>query len=233
MSKYQWNKDEIEKAVSESFSYRETLRKLNIPLSGNNANTLKKKIEDYQISTAHFTFHAKQLKTKKPVEAYLSKNTHITSAKLKEKLYNSGLKENKCEICGSEYWLGKRLICQLHHINGDNTDNRLENLQILCPNCHSQTDNYCGQANVKEKEKYYCQDCGREIKCKNSVYCLSCAAKRRKKFEISKEELCRVLKETGNRNRASKHFGVSEKTIRKWCARFGLPDKASDLKKIL
>ena len=233
MSKYTWNKEEIKKAVNDSFSYREVLRKLNVPTSGNNATTLKRKIKEYNIDTAHFTFHSKQLKTKKPVEAYLSKNTHITSSKLKEKLFSSGLKENKCEMCGADSWLGKRLICQLHHINGDNTDNRLENLQILCPNCHSQTDNYCGQANVREKVKYYCQECGREIKGKNSTYCLSCAAKRRKKIKITKEELIRVLKETGNRLQASKYFGVSETTIRKWCKRFDLPKKSIDLKKIL
>ena len=233
MSKYIWDEIEIRKAVNESSSYCEVLRKLNIPTSGNNGATLKRKIEEYNISTAHFTFHPKQLKTKKPVEAYLSENTHITSSKLKEKLFSSGLKENKCEMCGADSWLGKRLICQLHHINGDNTDNRLENLQILCPNCHSQTDNYCGQANIKEKEVHYCQDCGRELKCKNSVYCLSCASKRRKKIDVTKEELLRVLKETGNRLQASKYFGVSETTIRKWCKRFGLPEKSKDLKKLL
>ena len=233
MSKYIWDEIEIRKAVNESSSYREVLRKLNIPTSGNNGATLKRRIKEYGISTAHFTFHPKQLKTKKPVEAYLSENTHITSSKLKEKLFSSGLKENKCEICGADTWLGKRLICQLHHINGDNTDNRLENLQILCPNCHSQTDSYCGQANAKEKEVHYCQDCGRELKSKNSVYCLSCASKRKKKIEVTKEELLRVLKETGNRLQASKHFGVSETTIRKWCKRFDLPEKSKDLKKLL
>ena len=233
MSKYIWDEIEIRKAVNESSSYREVLRKLNIPTSGNNAATLKRKIKEYGISTAHFTFHSKRLKARKPVEVYLSKNTHIASSKLKEKLISSGLKENKCELCGLDSWFGKRLVCQLHHINGDNTDNRIENLQILCPNCHSQTDNYCGQANAQEKVKYYCQDCGREIKSKNSKYCLSCAAKRKKKVDVTKEELVRVLKETGNRLQASKVFGVSESTIRKWCKRFDLPSKAKDLKKIL
>jgi len=233
MSKYIWDENEIRKAVNESFSYREVLRKLNISTNGYNAETLKRKIEEYNISVTHFTFRPKQLSTKKPIEVYLSENTHIASSKLKERLIKAGLKENKCEICGAESWLGKRLICQLHHINGDNTDNRLENLQILCPNCHSQTDNYCGQANTKEKEVHYCQECGRELKCKDSIYCLSCAAKRRKKVDITKEELLQALKVTGNRLQASKYFGVSESTIRKWCKRFGLPDKSKDLKKLL
>lgn len=233
MSKYTWDEAELRKAVSESFSYREVLRNLNIPTSGNNASTLKRKIREYNLSTAHFTFHPKQLKPKKPVETYLTENTHIASSKLKEKLFKSGLKENKCEICGLDTWLGRRLICQIHHINGDNTDNRLENLQILCPNCHSQTDNYCGHANTQNEEKHYCLECGRELKTKGPIYCLSCASKKRRKVDITKEKLLEVLKETGNRVQAAKYFGVSETTIRKWCNRFGLPAKAKDLKDLL
>lgn len=232
MKRYNWDETELKKAISESYSYSEVLRKLNIPVSGNNSTTLKRKIEEYGISTDHFTFRPKQIKQKQPVEVYLSENTHIATSKLKNKLIKSGLKENKCEICGISSWLGKRLICQLHHINGNNTDNRLENLQILCPNCHSQTDNYCGLANGEEKEKHYCLDCGRELKTKNAIYCLQCSSKRKRKIDITKEELIKVLKETGNRTQASKYFGVSEATIRKWCKRFGLPSKAKDLKKI-
>ena len=232
MSKYNWDEAKLRAAVSESFSYREVLRKLNIPTTGNNSSTLKRKILKFNISTTHFTFHPKHVKDKKPVEDYLSKGTHITSSKLKKRLYKAGLKENKCEICGATTWLGKPLICQIHHINGDNTDNRLENLQILCPNCHSQTDNYCGLANGEEKEKHYCLDCGRELKTKNAIYCLQCSSKRRRKIDVTKEELIKVLKETGNRTQASKYFGVSEATIRKWCKRFDLPSKAKDLKKI-
>ena len=59
------------------------------------------------------------------------------------------MKENKCEVCGITEWQGAPIICELHHINGDTTDNRIENLQILCPNCHSQTDNF-RRRNVKK-----------------------------------------------------------------------------------
>ena len=74
--------------------------------------------------------------------------------KIKGKLIREGLKENKCEICGLiNEWNGKPLVLQLHHINGNHTDNRLENLQILCPNCHSQTDTYCGSNIVVHNKK--------------------------------------------------------------------------------
>jgi len=64
---------------------------------------------------------------------------------LKERLIKLGLKENRCEICGIAEWLGRPLNLPLHHVNGDGGDNRLENLQLLCPNCHSQTANFAGR----------------------------------------------------------------------------------------
>jgi DNA-binding CsgD family transcriptional regulator len=69
---------------------------------------------------------------------------------LKNRLINEGLKENRCEICGIAEWLGKPLSIELHHVNGNGTDNRLENLQLLCGNCHSQTDNWGGRG-IRQK----------------------------------------------------------------------------------
>jgi len=64
---------------------------------------------------------------------------------LKRRLIAAGLKQNACELCGISRWRDKPLALALHHVNGDGTDNRLENLQILCPNCHVQTENFAGR----------------------------------------------------------------------------------------
>ncbi len=64
---------------------------------------------------------------------------------IKRRLISEGLKKNICEECGIDSYNDKPLTMQLHHKNGKNKDNRLENLQILCPNCHSQTENYAGK----------------------------------------------------------------------------------------
>jgi len=80
-----------------------------------------------------------------PLEKILTKDSEYNRTKLKERLVKEGLKECKCERCGITEWLGKPISLQLHHINGIHNDNRLENLQLLCPNCHSQTDNFASK----------------------------------------------------------------------------------------
>lgn len=73
----------------------------------------------------------------KPASYYFD-NTHpIKSFLLKEKLFRDGLKEKKCEICGVSMWQGIELPLELHYKNGKHNDNSFDNLQILCPNCHS------------------------------------------------------------------------------------------------
>jgi hypothetical protein len=64
---------------------------------------------------------------------------------LKTYLFDLGLKENRCEVCGIADWLGAPLTMALHHVNGDSRDNRLENLQLLRTTCHSQTENFAGR----------------------------------------------------------------------------------------
>lgn len=113
----------------------------------------------------------KQKQANRKPQGYWNKDNIFTEescfqrSKLKDKLIEFGLKENKCEICGSIQWLEQPIPLQIHHINGINNDNRVENLQILCPNCHALTDNYCGKniapsnftksiSKTKSKEQY-------------------------------------------------------------------------------
>jgi len=68
---------------------------------------------------------------------------------IKTRLLAAGLKEDRCERCGISVWHGRPLPMELHHVNGDGKDNRLENLELLCANCHSQTENWGGKAKVR------------------------------------------------------------------------------------
>lgn len=73
---------------------------------------------------------------------------------LKKRLLEKGIKKNECEICGINEWMGKDLVCELDHIDGDSQNHRLENLRIICPNCHSQTETHSSRNNSKRNNKY-------------------------------------------------------------------------------
>jgi DNA-binding CsgD family transcriptional regulator len=82
-----------------------------------------------------------------PLTELLVDGVHRGRHNLKIRLVRSGVKRNECETCGLSQWRGRPLNVALHHVNGDRHDNRLENLRLLCPNCHSQTDNFAGRKN--------------------------------------------------------------------------------------
>lgn len=85
-----------------------------------------------------------------PLEQLLSRPRQ--RGHLKRRLIKLGLKEDRCELCGLSRWRGAPLSLALHHVNGDGQDNRLENLQLVCPNCHSQTENFAGRNVRRIKE---------------------------------------------------------------------------------
>jgi DNA-binding NarL/FixJ family response regulator len=87
-----------------------------------------------------------------PIEELLVSGRKTQRGHLKLRLFAAGLKENRCERCGINEWMGEPLNMALHHINGDGRDNRLENLQMLCGNCHSQTPNWGGRNGHRRRQ---------------------------------------------------------------------------------
>jgi hypothetical protein len=87
----------------------------------------------------------KQSSYRKSAGEFLRKGSLISSHKLKLKLLRDGLKELRCERCGRVKWMGEPIPVELHHVNGNRFDNRFDNLQLLCPNCHALTDNHAGR----------------------------------------------------------------------------------------
>ena len=143
-NKKKWTKEQLFEAVKTSTSIRQVLGKLGLVEAGGNYDQIKKWIKLFEIDNSHFTGRGWN-KTSKNLKRYnillediLKDNTPFQSFKLKNKLFNAGLKEKKCELCGwCKTSIDGRIPLELDHINGKKTDNRIENLRVLCPNCHS------------------------------------------------------------------------------------------------
>lgn len=138
----------LEKLVESSTSIRQVLNKLNIKPAGGNYRTIKNYISEYKISTSHFKGQGwskgNKIGPKKPIEFYF-KNKFVQSFKLKKRLLAEGLFNHKCSSCKKTKWLNKKIPLELHHKDGDNSNNEFSNLDLLCPNCHALTDNYRGK----------------------------------------------------------------------------------------
>jgi len=162
MKRHNVSDEAFKEAVSKSKSYSEVCRTLGIPDKGGNLRVARNRIERLGLDISHFTgqlwskgLHAgdhPSIKARDIYDYLVLDGPRIHTNTLKHKLYRAGLKHPVCECCGISEWNGKPITCQLHHINGNWRDNRLENLQILCPNCHSQTDNYSGKKNHDDKQ---------------------------------------------------------------------------------
>jgi len=251
--KYKTTKEELEKIVLNSLSIADVCRELNIVPVGGNYKTVKSKILLWNIDISHFTGQGwnvgkkyKQVKRNIPlIEILIENSTYTSNLQIKNRLFIEGYKEKKCDKCGLIKWLGEEISLELHHKNGNNLDHRIENIEILCPNCHSQTDHFRG-GNIKSaknklkkqefddfkdfkfdetvyekdkttgiKKKINFCSCGVKIN-RNSKQCMSCKHINNRKVE--RPELSVLLddiKKIGYRGTGEK-YGVSDNAIRKW-----------------
>jgi hypothetical protein len=139
-----WSDDDLRAAVAASPGYAATLRALGLIPAGGNYDRLQRRIRELGIDTSHFTGQGWNKGGKfvprpaRPLEEVLVAGQWTASHNLKERLLRAGLKKAECELCG---WAQRapdgRIPIELDHMNGDKNDNRLVNLRILCPNCHS------------------------------------------------------------------------------------------------
>jgi len=212
-----WQKENLSKIIVESVNHTDVLIKMSLIPHGCNFKTLNKYIKKYNIDISHFDSFYKRSKFGKKEKTKLSdvliENSNYDRGELKRRLFEENLKKRRCELCGQdENWNGRKMSLILDHINGVNNDNRIENLQIICPNCNSTLDTFAGR-NIESK-KPKCS-CGNVISYK-SKKCRNCQDRDRRKIERpDKEDLLKQV-ESSNYTEVGKKYGVSRSTIRRW-----------------
>ncbi len=150
-----WTEEDLEEAVECSRNLTETIKRLGLRAAGGNFRSVREWIEKLQLDTSHFETQAEVAKRtiaqymkdgKVPLEEILVENSDYSRYHLKRRLYEEGLKEPICEICGQdEVWCGRKMSLILDHINGIWNDHRLENLRIICPNCGATLETHCAR----------------------------------------------------------------------------------------
>lgn len=213
------------KIVKESIFYNEVARKVGYKCT-TNYRVIKKRIKKLELDVSHFKngVHARSPREKKPLKDICIENSIYNTNSLKKRLFKELKWEHKCSYCKLTEWKHimtdkiEPIPLQLDHINGNNKDHRLENLRLLCPTCHANTDTYAGR-NVKWiKIENKCMDCESKIHAQ-SMRCISCDRKSRNNRKVKNRPSLEQLEEdleTLPMTKVGIKYGVSDNCIRKW-----------------
>lgn len=232
----QYNDEEFINIWNNSTSMKDFALKLGYSsYSGDAAQNIRKRVSKLNLSDEHFI-------QKRPIKRNEKDIFVLNSTAGQTVLRRWYLKGNytpyKCAICGQEpFWNGKELSLTLDHINGNNHDDRLENLRWVCPNCDRQLDTF-GAKNISQEKlskKNYCIDCGKEITLK-SCRCIKCESKNRSKKSIENiidRETLKNLIRTTSFEEIARQFGyTSGNAVKNWCDYYNLPRLKKDIKAI-
>lgn len=234
--KHSYTLEEFKSSVLNSTSIAQSLLKLGLSPKGGNYRVFKKFQTMYNVDISHFTG-----------QGYLKGKTHnynttslseilvngydYNSNKLRKRLIAEGIKEHKCECCGLTEWMGDLIPLELDHVDGNHFNNTIENLKVLCPNCHAKTPTYRGKNKKnknsqsvknkiqlqKNKKIYNCSSCGIQLSSKSKTgFCNNCYKKTQRKVERpDKDKLLKEISESSYLA-VGKKYGVSDNCIRKW-----------------
>lgn len=261
------NDKEFEKLVIKVLPYSNSLNNIctKLGLRGVEGyyDKIRKIITKYNLDTSHFgTLNVNSNFKELSDEEFFTNGVKRNGKSIVKRLIDHCYKSYCCENpeCSISEWHGKALTLQCHHINGNHYDNRIENLLILCPNCHSQTDTYgigtrkyikksepkfltkkdnidledFNIVQIKDIQKKYCYICGKELNENSKKYCSHKCAQ---KGSMSKLPEINILiedfKKYGSFVQIAKQYGVSDKCISKRFKKNGIPHKSKELKEYI
>ena len=241
------NIEDIKYLINNKTPISEIARKYNVKYETLTSNLKKINIE---YTTNQHRKDLPHYESRKSAMYYIENNLPIAAPILRKKLIEEGIKENKCENqeCGITEWHGKFLPLELHHINGNHYDNRLENIILLCSNCHAQIHGYNQYVvekknkivnerkskivnkrktnSIKKIETCLCPVCKKEFvkKKKTQKYCSQeCLHQAQRTNNITKEEIIKYFKEKGSFVSVAKMYNITDTALKKWCKKYGLP----------
>lgn len=222
------SKKEFQDIINKSNSFVDVLKHFGLdPYSGNH-RTIKARIERDDIDLTKLNENrSKNISTKSSFhnstpdsEVFVKNSKYSNNSGLKRKIISKGLIPYCCDKCKCNgTWKNEPITLQIDHINGDNKDNRIENLRFLCPNCHSQTPTFSGKR--LKKELPICDSCNtNKVVGKQAKMCKLCWNEKHaidhKKFDPSKQELINIFKQyKGNLSSVGKFYNVSYNAIKK------------------
>jgi hypothetical protein len=147
-----WPADRFIQAVADNISIGGVLSQLGYGVSGTNYRRVHNMVRDLQLDTSHWLGmgylrgRTHSWTPARPLsEVLVERSKYVNRMQLKKRLVGEGILRYACAVCGIAEWQGQPLVLQLDHLNGVGDDHRLENLRLLCPNCHSQTTTFCGK----------------------------------------------------------------------------------------
>jgi transposase-like protein len=202
--------------------------------TGGAASTLRKWVQIWQVSVDHFdpywAARNRVGRTIRPIEEILIEHSTYPRGALKRRLYQEGLKREQCELCGQGgTWRGRRMALILDHVNGVATDNRLENLRIVCPNCAATLDTHCGR-NKELRQDRACIRCGVLFSPRyvEQRHCSSGCGSRHDRShlrgprphtrKVERPSYEQLREDLGHLSYVAvgRKYGVSDKAVRKW-----------------
>ena len=145
-----WDLADLPEIVKQSHSVRQVIQALGLVPAGGNYEQVQKYILQLNLDTSHFTGQGHlrgktHTYTRRPLSDYTEKGVPIQSHKLKLRLIADGVFQPRCNNCGGTHWMGQDIPLELEHKDGNHHNNSLDNLELLCPNCHAQTSTYRGK----------------------------------------------------------------------------------------